>query len=133
MRVRHHLGDGQVGGFAGWSFEIGKLRNIFGDRVRNVEFAVVLAHHHGDRRDEFGHRGHPEKGVGPHRFVLGDVRQPRRFKVEDLVLGDHHGDNARQVVGVNGLLHGRADSGEIGLRKNGGDTEEKKTPGIQRS
>ena len=64
--------------------------------------------------DGLGHGRDPEQRVRTHRFIPGEIGQTGRFAMNDLVLGDDHGDRARQLVRVHGGLDHGADPREFG-------------------
>ena len=113
-RVRHQLRQRQVGGSTGGCLERGELGQVLGDRIGDLEFALVLQHEHGDAGDRFRHRSDPEHRVGLHWNRFGDVGQAGGLQVQHRVLGHHNGDSAGDDLLIDGPLHRRANPRQLG-------------------
>ncbi len=113
-RVRHQLRQRQVGGSTGGRLERGELGQVLGDRIGDLEFALVLQHEHGDAGDRFRHRSDPEHRVGLQRGGGRDIGQTGGLKMQYRVLGHHDGDRAGDDLLIDGPLHGRAYPRQLG-------------------
>jgi len=82
---------------------------VLGDRIGDVELAVVLKHQDRHGSDRLGHRGDPEQGIRLHRLSRRNVGPSARLQVQDLVLGDDDGDSARDFASVHRSLNCLAD------------------------
>ena len=70
---------------------VGELRQPLGDRRLQLEQALLVEHHRGDRGDGLGHREHPHDGVVGERCAGGDVSMACRRRVDELA-GPTDGD-----------------------------------------
>jgi hypothetical protein len=119
-RVRENLGDREIGWLARGGFQIGKFGQILGDRIGDLELAVVLQHENRRASDWLGHRGDPEQGVGRHRPFRSDVGKTAGFEVKELFPRDDDSDGAGDFIFCDHLLHGRPDTRKLRLPREGG-------------
>jgi hypothetical protein len=101
----HDLRNRQVRRLARRRFQVCEIRNIFRDRVRNVQLALILQHQERDTRHRFCHRSDPKQSIRRHRPFLFKVRKPRRIQPHDLVFRNHNGYCARDLLFGDHLLH----------------------------
>jgi hypothetical protein len=110
--VREHLRDRHIRGLARRCLQAGKLRQVSGDRVGDIEFPLVLQHENRDAGDRLGHRRDPEQRVRRHRTFRRDIGETVRVEVEDTILPHDRGHGAGDLVFGDHRLHRGTDTGE---------------------
>src|ERR1043166_6956074 len=117
--VSQDLRDREVCRFSGRCLERGKFRQIFRDRVADVEFAIILQHENRSSCDRLGHGRYPEQSIGLHWLFRRDLGKTGRFEMEDFVPRDDSGDSAGDFIFLDHLLHGSADPGKFWCSREG--------------
>ena len=119
-RVREDLDEREIRRLARGRFEIGKLGQIFRDRIGDRELALILQHENRNTGDWLGHGGDPEQRVGRHGPLRSDIGETAGFEVEDLILRDDDRDGAGDFVFRDHRLHRWTDTGKRRLLDEGG-------------
>ena len=94
-----HLG--RTGGIvAGEHLRSGEQRIDAGHRPVELDAILLDELHRGDRRDHLHHRGDAKHRVAAHRLPVAEMTGAEHPFVKDVVAGDGHGDDARNVRGA---------------------------------
>ena len=86
-----------------------EFRRPLGDRVVQLQPALLHQHEGQDRGQGLGHGGDAEHRVPGHGLVGGDVALAQGVELDDLALAPDQGDEARQVAGLHHTLQGAGD------------------------
>ena len=85
--------------------EVGELGDEFGDGVGGEPLALLVEDHHGDPGDRLGHGVVAENHVLGHGRRAGQVALAVGAVVDDLAVAGEDGDDAGDLLLVDGLLH----------------------------
>jgi hypothetical protein len=93
-------------------FERDELRQVFGDRIFDREFAFVPQHHDGGGCDRLRHRRHPKQTVGSHGSACRNVRLAHRINTEDLVVAGDKRDGTGNFLLPGQIPHRSPNAGK---------------------
>ena len=80
--------------------DVRERRNVFRQRLLQLQFAFLHQHHRGNRGDRFRHRIDAEDGVGRHRLLGAGIANAETIEVGRLAVAlDHHDGTGNLVPG----------------------------------
>ena len=93
--------------------QLGELGQILLRRIVEPQATLLDELHGSDRGDRLGHRCDPEQRIELQGTRLADVGQAERALIEDAVAIGRHGDDARDLLALDGRAQQIVD--DVGL------------------
>ena len=99
MPQPHRFGQSFGGAVRAHHAKVGEGRDVFGDRVIQLQDAGLVQHQGGDSGDRLGHRIEPDQVVGTRRPVGRQVGHAAAVEKGDLAMASDQGGREGQFAG----------------------------------
>jgi hypothetical protein len=96
-----------------------ELRQMLHHRIVDAQLALVLQHHHRQRRDRLRHRGDPKQAVLRHRRLRFEILKADGFLAHDFAIMPQQRHRSRERSVLHQRLHALADGFHLRLKAQG--------------